>query len=462
MELYSNTELQTGAAAPKSYNVGNKSLGVSITNYSNLAFVLSSDKQANVGNVPPFFTVNLPVAPGEILYFTQGAPTQAVAQSAMFCSISESQSQTTPSQTPLAQVPGYVQNVSGTVSMAGIGQVTIQNTPEVTFAAGQSVNIGNIAAGTVNVQNTPGSPLNVGGTVTVGNTSLQVQNTSGGTLNVAGTVQIGNTPSVQIANTVNAAITSGSVNATIQNANLNTAVTNAQLSTTNLFVQPETDQTITNLAAGATLTIDYYLNALVLGDEMFITAFCPNASSTKYQYTLSLIANKDIPYSHTYSFSPLVDIGGSPGNNYAQVLHTNITPAFIFNHVRLIIKNISGATIASDLIKLFFDIKYASVKNVADTITYFLNQYSGTLVPAGGLLKKLSFMIQNQESTPKSVVISNGGQIVASIVQPGSASGSTVSNPFNYDFGNGVTNNGVTVTVSGTAGAAWVTGYGLT
>lgn len=345
--------------------------------------------------------------------------------------------------------------------------LNIASMPAVQIASG-TINVGNspavtVTAGTLQVTTAVGTTLNVGGTVTVGNTALNVQNTSGGTLNVAGTVNIGNTPSVNIANTVNANITAGSVNATIQNASLNSNITNAMLANNpSVLITNNIQKQISNLANGSSLSI--YPGAsvnipLVLIDSIILIIVSSVSDPTTLYNINSITAYNGIPDSN-YTVSPVTFVSKS---NKTATYKVDLSTPFPTSQITFSINNISGVTL-NDTLSISVILKYASVTNkpVADNIVYFQNQYSGTIIPSGGLLKKISFMIQNQESTTKNVVISNGGQIVASILQPGVSSGSVVSAPFNYDFGNGVPNNGLTITVSGTAGMAWVTGYGLT
>lgn len=345
--------------------------------------------------------------------------------------------------------------------------LNIASMPAVQIASG-TINVGNspavtVTAGTLQVTQAPGNTLNVGGTVQVGNSALNVQNTSGGTLNVAGTVQIGNTPSVNIANTVNANITAGSVNATIQNASLNSNITNALIGNNpSILLTKAVSQTITNLANGSTANMyptPSISIPLVLVDSITLILISSIADPNTLYNISSIVPYNNIPNSNLgLTNVQFISSSGKTANYKADLPY-----GFPTNNCMFTMVNKSGALIANDTLTMYVLIKYASVSNkpIQDSITYYLNAYTGTIINSGGLIKQLSFTIQNQESTAKTVNVMNGGQIIQSIIMPG-GSGSTTSAPYNFTFGNGVANNGITVSVTGTAGGCFISGYGLT
>lgn len=246
--VYSNADLALIPLSSKSFVCPIYTQGFTITNYSDVPFLVQTDDALDMGVVLPYFTRTYAAKKGDVITLTPQPLMNAQVMSSMFVSYDISNVPVSPAIVPLAQVSGYQMNVAGNMTIEGTPSFNIANTPSVVISGTPSVGISgtpNVAvSGPVAIQNTAGGTLNVGGSVTVGNTALNVQNAAGGTLNVAGAVTIANTPSVSIANTVNANITSGSVSANITNASINAAVVNAMTSPVNVQ-QPL--QTMTNI-----------------------------------------------------------------------------------------------------------------------------------------------------------------------------------------------------------------------
>jgi len=301
---------------------------------------------------------------------------------------------------------------------------------------------------------------------------------SGQNVVIANSLNVASMPAVTIANavlpvsgnvgitgTVNTNITSGTVNATIQNASIDTEITNAMLSTTNMFSQPVKSIAI-NLIAGASVTVDIPLDKLILTDELFIYAYSLGLHSDKLQYTMNLIANSILPYSHTYAFSPLVDINGSPGNAYTQILKSNISPAFPTSQIRMTIKNI-GSTTLVESINFYINLKFTgstitntstspvNIKGISNTMTGFNKTgvvTNSIIIPSGGLLNTLVFTVTDGGPGGGVNLFNNGQMFWSTNLTSGQSKEVTL------DFKNGVPNNGIGVTLSNLVS---ITGYGV-
>ncbi len=144
MQVYTNTDLTGATIPPRQVTVGSKTVGCIITNYSNIGFNLNTDSNANLGTLPPYFSMNVSVNPGDVIYFNETSiATSALPQPSMFVTLAESQQPLSAGVTALAIVPGYQLTTTGTVSFAPGQEVAIQGTPEVNLASGTQVEINN-------------------------------------------------------------------------------------------------------------------------------------------------------------------------------------------------------------------------------------------------------------------------------------------------------------------------------
>ena len=280
--------------------------------------------------------------------------------------------------------------VGGTVNVAGA--VTVENTPAVTIANTVNANITagtvdvgtmpsvTIAAGTVEVTQPVGGVLNVGGEITVGNTALQVENTVGGTVNVAGAVTVENTPNVNIANTVNANITSGVVEATITNALVNTELMNAVIPTTPVLVSLPVTQAITMAANGgrAQVVVPVPLN--------IYNAFILRVSSAGNQIASYSFGYADLllqaygEIAVTNENAAVIRMASNTTDSYFYS-DTNyfvnmklIGPAlseFLFDAITVNITNLSAAIINDTVtVQLFMKSEMATIKTAASVPIY--------------------------------------------------------------------------------------------
>ena len=417
MQIYSLADLTASPVPPKSWTLGSNTLGFVVTNYSNIAFNLSSDKQAQIGTLPPYFSMTVPAMPGETISFAPSVfATSAIAQADMFVNLAESSVNVTPNQTPLAQVPGYQLNVTGNVGLSGVGQVAIQGTPTVAFATGQTVNIGNV-------------------------------------------------PSV--------AIQSGNVNAMIQNATLNAAVTNAVLATGPIYESILTTVPVTNLAANAEIEVNLGIPQRILVDMIYMglasQTFGGINPSTKYSCTAIGLYDTIFGGSLSYwSLNNTLFLQSDAGVSIWQgAIGTHLG---LGNTFRVHLKNISGATIVSDTLTIKFFAQYASqnvnnpstspvnVNQTSQTMHYFGNNTgvssaSFTLLASGGLLYKMFVKVINLDTvTHPSYIFVNSGLIDETYLAAGA------SQAFMYDFGYGIPNNGATITL---AANSTFSGYGV-
>ena len=271
---------------------------------------------------------------------------------------------------PAVTIDNAVLPISGSVN-ANItaGTVDVGTMPSVT-----------IATGTVEVTQPVDGVLNVGGEITVGNTALQVENTVGGTVNVAGAVTVENTPNVNIANTVNANITSGVVEATITNALVNTELMNAVIPTTPVLVSLPVTQAITMAANGgrAQVVVPVPLNmynAFILR----VSSAGNQIASYSFGYTdLLLQAYGEIAV--TNENAAVIRMASNTTDSYFYS-DTNyfvnmklIGPAlseFLFDAITVNITNLSAAIINDTVtVQLFMKSEMATIKTAASVPIY--------------------------------------------------------------------------------------------
>lgn len=416
MQIYALADLTASPVPGKTWTLGNQTVGVVITNYSNIGFNLSSDTQANIGTLPPYNTITIPATPGEVVSFAPSTiTTTALPMADMFVNLAESSTAVTPNLTALALAPGYVQNVTGTVEFAAGQQVAIQGTPTVAFAAGQTVDIGNV-------------------------------------------------PSV--------AISSGTVNANISNAEIPANVVNAQLSI-NPFLQVAT-ATFTNVTvpASGTLACGLSIPSTIPNSlGYFDSGWLYIKSSNGNLGNLSLILNElNLARYGLIITTPNTNLNYLGHNNQiglTSMFQLGTTP---FDQIIFTLQNLTAAAI-TDTFELVFYAKYASqnvintpanpvnVQNINQNVVYL--NYSATTTPytiisTGGMLYLMTFAISNIGSSSIQVLLQNNGNTFwASSV----AAGATIENIV-LDFKHGIANNGITIiTNSGTGG---ITGYAIT
>lgn len=333
MQVYTNTDLTGATIPPRQVTVGSKTVGCIITNYSNIGFNLNTDSNANLGTLPPYFSMNVSVNPGDVIYFNETSiATSALPQPSMFVTLAESQQPLSAGVTALAIVPGYQLTTTGTVSFAPGQEVAIQGTPTVQFAAGQQVNIGNVP---------------------------------------------------------NVAISSGTVTATISNAEIPANVVNANININPGIKGVTISFPISNLAAGATV---YYQGAILaticLIDELWFFVNSSQLLTQSYgNFNLVELIRSDISYG-LKGFNQIGDIQAI--NQYEQtVKFTGLD--FPADSLRLGITNTSASTIVSDTLTLNFYAKYASqnvTNNSQNTLKMIPFAYSGgpgPVVPANNV-----------------------------------------------------------------------------
>lgn len=144
MQIYSNADLTLIPVPYRQHTLGALTQGFTVTNYSDVAFQVSSNSTGDLGVIPPYFARTFGCKAGDTIQFIPSdLQTAALPQTIMFLNVDESSGGVIPSQTPLAQVPGYALDVQGSVSLAGIGQVAIQGTPTVQVLGAIEANIQN-------------------------------------------------------------------------------------------------------------------------------------------------------------------------------------------------------------------------------------------------------------------------------------------------------------------------------
>lgn len=144
MQVYSEADLILNPVPTKSITLGALTQGFTVTNYSDVAFKVSSNTVSDLGTIPPYFARTLPAKPSDtIMFMPTDLQTVALPQTVMFLNVDESGGGIIPSQTPLAQLPGYAITVQGNVGISGVGQVAIQGTPTVAISGGVNATIAN-------------------------------------------------------------------------------------------------------------------------------------------------------------------------------------------------------------------------------------------------------------------------------------------------------------------------------
>ena len=398
--------------------------------------------------------------------------------------------------------PGNVGSVS--VNVVTMPSVNISG-GTVSLSAGTTVGISGTVTinGSVSVSNTPTVNINsTGNTVSLAaNTSVSIT----GTVTVTGTVNIGNSPSVlisgtgntvqlaantsvNIGNTPNVNISSGTVNATITGSNvtLDSNVVNAVLpNTSTVRCIANASTTVSNLANGASIRVDG--NAQSCGSPILADGFIFVAhSSSGYvynQYTGSGGWTMGGWTGEPTGFSYVGNLDSYSGSVNAASDMTGIvlfsTPR-VCNSVVLSLVNNTGATIVSDTITVTVWLIKAQVE-ISNTTSSPANMqaasgsfdtqssYSGTvannasaqtvtLVAAGNYIQTLILYIGAPTSsgvtyTPQ---LKNGSSTFYNNVIANDATQEMI-----FDFGEGVTNNGITMTIPGSSPQISYSGYAI-
>ena len=326
----------------------------------------------------------------------------------------------------------------------------------------------------------------VAGTINVGNTDIAVTNARGGSLTVAGAVDIGNSPAVTV--------TSGAVDANITNANLEIStvgsitetiksqVQNANIVMTGAIYLGTQEVNVANLTPGSSQPVSI-AGQLGLYDQ--ITYLVYSAGSNLSSYALEPIAGGVF----------IIGGGGVPAlsgpgnvqsgqwainqttwfNNQNSIGYTNpvnlVAPA-ISNYFWGNLVNIGSTTIASDTVAVYLFARIASAEIINPTSAPVYGQansggfgaatninVTATLAPGatqtnqlttpGGYITSMSFIVDDTGGISTDVLgsvitLSNGGEVFYTI-QPVAAPGGS-NMVFNIPVGNGIYDNGISVT----------------
>ncbi len=412
-ELYSNTELAIVPLQPKTFTCPVNTKGFTITNYSDVPFQVSTDKNEDWGILLPYFTRIYAAKIGDQITLTPQALLNAQAQPLMFVVYDISQVDVTPAIIALAQTSGYQMNVAGSVTVAG--------TPTMNIGTAPNLNIGTMPA------------------VTIANASIPVSG------------------SVSIA--------SGAVNATIQNASLNSQITNAMISTNPFATLPSQMKTI-SVAAGASIGIDIF-QSLPLGlyDGFFILITSSLGKMASYQIAVSLAEIGGLWTQTYYPYLPVVWSASNSDLGFSNLIATIPTPV-ICDSIQLNIENISGVDVTNDVLTCQIYGKFASVSNkpVADTIVSSTGNFSTTqtVMTAGDstkLLKEVHVDFKNTTASP--VIYGIYGGLGHGIQLSGPTVPANSSVHEDLYFGNGIPFDDGLWAYSNNAVAQYIGGYSI-
>lgn len=160
-QIYSNSDLALIPLGAKEFTCPVNTLGIIITNYSDVPFLLSNQNSEDLGIILPYFSRSYQAGVGDKFTLTPQSLLNAQAFPNMFVNVDFSQAAIVPSIIPLSQVNGYQMNVTGTVDIGSIPSVSIYGTPTVAISGTPSIAV----AGNVDIGSMPAVNLAAGTTM---------------------------------------------------------------------------------------------------------------------------------------------------------------------------------------------------------------------------------------------------------------------------------------------------------